>query len=242
MSLGLRESKWRRRRSVRWKVVKAIFVLTLLLTAGLFAYETGQIAARMPMTKLERQVAELNRTLSAVQQENAKLAADAEAARQREAQWQNRYQEEVPTGPSKDLFEILRERMAAGVETKRLAFVIESTGNLRTCDKKPVTKRFLVQTPLYRGANDSVTFGGEAITVTAKGDNASNAQGRAEAWFDPAKPVTVHFAEIGGKTTERTGKLPLHHSVVVGGSEYRFTVLPGPQGFVKVSGERCKFP
>ena len=242
MSLGLRESKWRRRRSVRWKVVKAIFVLTLLLTAGLFAYETGQIAARMPMTKLERQVAELNRTLSAVQQENAKLAADAEAARQREAQWQNRYQEEVPTGPSKDLFEILRERMAAGVETKRLAFVIESTGNLRTCDKKPVTKRFLVQTPLYRGANDSVTFGGEAITVTAKGDNAATSDGRAQAWFDPAKPVTVHFAEIGGQKTERSGKLPLHHSVVVGGSEYRFTIQPGPQGFVKVSGERCKFP
>ncbi len=83
MSLGLRESRWCRRRSVRWKVVKAIVVLTLLLTAGLFAYETGQIAARMPITKLEKQVAELNRSLAAVQQENAKLAADAETARQR---------------------------------------------------------------------------------------------------------------------------------------------------------------
>ncbi len=242
MSLGLSESRWRRRRSVRWKVVKAILILTLLLTAGLFAYETGQIAARMPMTKLEKQVAELNQTLASLQQENAQLAANAEAARQSEAQWQTRYQAEVPTGQSKELFEILRERMAAGVETKRLAFVIESTGNIRKCDKKPVTKRFLVKTPLYRGANDSVTFGGEAITVTAKGDNAATADGRAEAWFDPAKPVTVHFAEIGGRTTERTGALPLHHSVVVGDKEYRFTILPGPQGFVKVSGERCNFP
>ncbi len=242
MSLGLSESRWRRRRSVRWKVVKAVLVLMLLLTAGLFAYETGQIAARMPMTKLEKQVAELNQSVAALQQKNAELAADAEAARQSETQWQNRYQEEVPTGQSKELFEILRERMAAGVETKRLAFVIESTGNIRTCDKKPVTKRFLVQTPLYRGANDSVTFGGESITVTAKGDNAATSDGRAEAWFDPAKPVTVQFAEIGGRTTERSGKLPLHHSVVVSGSEYRFTIQNGPQGFVKVSGERCNFP
>ncbi len=242
MSLGLSESRWRRRRSVRWKVVKAILVLMLLLTAGLFAYETGQIAARMPMTKLEKQVAELNQSVAALQQKNAKLAADAAAARQSETQWQNRYQEEVPTGQSKELFEILRERMAAGVETKRLAFVIESTGNIRTCDKKRVTKRCLGQTPLYRGANDSVTFGGESITVTAKGENAANAEGRAEAWFDAAKPITVHFAEIGGKMTERTGKLPLHHSVVIGSSEFRFTILPGPQGFVKVSGERCKFP
>ena len=222
--------------------MKAILVLMLLMTAGLFAYETGQIAARMPMTKLEKQVAELNQTLAALQQKNAELTADADAARQSEAQWQNRYQEEVPTGQSKELFDILRDRMAAGVETKRLAFVIESTGNIRTCDKKPATKRFLVQTPLYRGANDSVTFGGEAITVTAKGDNAETVDGRAEAWFDPAKSVTVLFAEIGGRTTERSGKLPLHHSVVVGGSEYRFTIQPGPQGFVKVSGERCNFP
>jgi hypothetical protein len=187
-------------------------------------------------------VAELNRDLAALQQENAALHADAETARKRESEWQNRYQAEVPTGQSKDLFELIRDRMAAGVETRRLAFVIEATSNLQSCDKDPVTKRFLVQTPLYKGANDSVTFGGETITVTASGANAADPQGNAEAWFDPSKPVNVSFAEIGGRITETTGKLPLHHSVVVRGSEYRFTVLPGPQGFVKVSGERCNFP
>lgn len=242
MSLGLHESKWRRRRSIRWKVVKAVFVLALLLTAGLFAYETGQIASRMPVSRLEKQVASLNRDLEALQQENATLLADAEAARQRESEWQERYQAEVPTGQGKALYELIRDRMASGVESRRLAFVIEATGNLRSCDKDPVTKRFLVQTPLYQGANDAVTFGGETITVTASGDNATDPQGKAEAWFDPAKPITVRFAEIGGRTTEATGKLPLHHALVAGGSEYRFTVLPGPQGFVKVSGERCAFP
>lgn len=242
MSLGLRESKWRRRRSVRWKVVKAVLVLVLLLTAGLFAYETGQIASRMPVTRLEKQVTALNRDVAALQQENAALLANAEAASKREAEWQNRYQAEVPTGQSKDLYDLVRERMAAGVESRRLAFVIEATDNLRVCDENPVTKRFLVQTPLYQGANDSVTFGGETVTITASGDNAADPQGNAEAWFDPAKPVTVRFAEIGGRTTEKSGKLPLHHALVAGGSEYRFTILPGPQGFVKVSGERCDFP
>lgn len=242
MSLGLHESRWRRRRSIRWKVVKAIFVLALLLTAGLFAYETGQIASRMPVTRLEKQVAALNRDLAALQQENAALLADAEAARKSQSEWQSRYQSEVPTGPSKELFDLIRDRMAAGVESRRLAFVIEATDNLRSCGKNPVTKRFLVQTPLYKGANDSVTFGGETVTVTASGANAANAEGKVEAWYDPAKPITVRFTEIGGRTTEKSGKLPLHHALVAGGSEYRFTILPGPQGFVKVSGERCKFP
>ncbi len=242
MSMGLHESRWRRRRTIRWKVVKAVFVLGLLLAAGLFAYETGSIAALQPVNRLEKQVAELSRTLTALQETNTELTAAAEAARNREAEWQQRYQAEVPTGHSKDLFELIRNRMADGVEAKRLAFVIEATGNLRSCDSNPMTKRFLVQTPLYQGANDSVSFGGETITITARGPNATNPEGNAEAWFDPAKPLTVRFTQIGGGATEKTGKLPMHHSVVVRDSEYRFAIQRGPQGFVKVTGERCKFP
>jgi hypothetical protein len=222
--------------------VKAILVLALLLAAGLFAYETGSIAALQPVTRLEKQVSELSRDLTALQEKNIELTADAEAARGRETEWQQRYQSEVPTGHSKDLFELIRDRMAAGVEAKRLAFVIEATSNLRSCDDNPMTKRFLVQTPLYQGANDSVSFGGETVTITASGPNATNSEGNAEAWFDPAKPLTLRFTEIGGRATEKTGKLPTHHSVVVRDFEYRFTIQPGPQGFVKVTGERCKFP
>ncbi|MDH3920118.1 MAG: hypothetical protein OEU25_18295, partial [Rhodospirillales bacterium] len=219
-----------------------VFVLGLLLAAGLFAYETGSIAALQPVNRLEKQVAELSRTLTALQDKNTELSAAAESAQNRETEWQQRYQAEVPTGHSKDLFELIRDRMAAGVEPKRLAFVIEATGNLRSCDRNPTTKRFLVQTPLYKGANDSVSFGGETVTITARGPNATNPEGNAEAWFDPAKPLTVRFTEIGGGATEKTGKLPMHHSVVVRDSEYRFAIQRGPQGFVKVTGERCKFP
>ncbi|MDH3919230.1 MAG: hypothetical protein OEU25_13765, partial [Rhodospirillales bacterium] len=70
MSMGLHESRWRRRRTIRWKVVKAVFVLGLLLAAGLFAYETGSIAALQPVNRLEKQVAELSRTLTVLQDKN----------------------------------------------------------------------------------------------------------------------------------------------------------------------------
>ena len=48
-----------------------------------------------------------------------------------------------------------------------------------------------------------------------------------EAWFDPAKPVTVFFTRLGGETTSTVGVLPLHHAVVVGDLEYRFSVVAG---------------
>lgn len=242
MALGLHESKWRRRRTLRWRIVKVLLVLALLLAAGLFAYETGSMLAQMPVRDLELQVARLNRDVETLSRENAELSATTEAARQGEAEWRQRYSREAPTGESKELFNLLRDRMAAGVEARRLAFVIEATGNARSCDEAPTTKRFLVKTPLYQGANDAVSFGREAVTVTAEGANAVNAQGNAEGWYDPAKPVTVQFAEIGGKSSRKTGKLPLHHAMVAGGFEFQFTVVPGPKGFVKVSGKRCKFP
>jgi hypothetical protein len=242
MSMGLHDTRWRRRRTIRWKVVKAVLILGLLMAAGLFAYETGSIAALQPVNRLEKQVAELTRTLTALQTENTELSALAETAQTREAEWQQRYQQEVPTGHSKDLFNLLRDRMAAGVETRRLAFVIEATGNVRSCEADPVTKRFLVQTPLYQGANDSVSFGSETVTITAQGAASTDPEGNAEAWFDPAEPLTVQFTEIGGKATERTGKLPMHHAIVVRDREYRFAIQSGPQGFVKVTGESCEFP
>jgi len=148
----------------------------------------------------------------------------------------------VPTGRVATLLNNLREKLDAGVDQDRLAFLIASAANPRTCDEQPVTKRFLVRTPLYQGANDSVSFADGAIVVTAEGVAATDAQGRVEAWFDPAKPVTLHLTRIGGDTVDKTGMLPLHVSLVAGQSEYRFAAVEGPQGFVQISGDRCDYP
>jgi hypothetical protein len=41
---------------------------------------------------------------------------------------------------------------------------------------------------------------------------------------------------------EIEGKLPLHHSLQVGDSEYRFTATAGDRGFMNVTADRCNFP
>ena len=74
------------------------------------------------------------------------------------------------------------------------------------------------------------------------GQSATSASGQPEGWYDPAKPVVLKFSHLGGESSEVTGMLPLHHSMLVGDSEYRFTATAGDRGFINVTADRCKFP
>lgn len=242
MTLGMYDTKSRRRRGMRWTLLKVLLVLMFMLGLGLFAYEGGSMLAQRAVVKLEKRVNELDGTVAALGRENAELKASLEAAEGSATEWQGRYEQEVPTGRSKEMFDLVQERLAAGVETDRLAFLIGAAENRKTCDAPVQTKRFFAQTPLYKGANDSVSFANERITITAEGTSAVNQAGDREGWFDPAKEITVRFTQLGGKTSEKTGALPLHHSIVIGDTEYRFTALAGDRGIVKVTGSSCPFP
>lgn len=242
MSLGLHESRTRRRRRARWAVAKWVIALGLIVGAGVYAYDRGNEIARSQVTDLEREIAVLNQRISDLETENARLRADQIVARQRLEEAKALYARDVPRGQLAALLGQLREKLDAGVDRERLEFLIASAANPRNCDEQPVTKRFLVRTPLYQGANDSVSFADGAITVTATGEAATDADGRVEAWFDPAKPITLQLTRIGGEAVQETGKLPLHASLVAGGNEYRFTAVEGPQGFVQVTGDRCDYP
>src|SRR3546814_13154121 len=96
---------------------------------------------------------------------------------------------------------LVQEKLKAGADEERLAFLVAAADKPRSCDGEPETKRFIVTTELQSGgANDAVSFGDRAITVTAVGAPARNAGGDLEAWFDPQQPVTVTFTQLGGKT------------------------------------------
>lgn len=242
MTLGLHDMRPRRRNKVRWAIFKFLAVVGVLFVLGLFAYNGGSMLARQEVFKLEKQVVELDGTVAALREETADLSAKLQAAETRANEWQQRYEREVPTGDSKALFDLVQERLAAGVEVSRLDFLIGGAENRKTCDGEITTKRFLAKTPLYSGANDSVSFARNRITITAEGQSAINAAGNREGWFDPAKPITIRFTEVGGKTSEKTGALPVYHSIVIGDSEFRFAALAGDKGFVKVTGARCPYP
>ena len=99
-----------------------------------------------------------------------------------------------------------------------------------------------MQTPLSQGPASSVSFANGLIYVSGDGTSAKDEGGNAEAWYDPAQPVTLRFTAVGGEAQKIAGLLPLHHSVVVGSAELRFSVVAGARGFAQVAADSCRYP
>lgn len=243
MAITIRQSRALDRRRRRLRFLKWIVVIGGLGGLGLAAYESGSTLARRDVTRLEQQVADLHGDAELLKKQNARLAGDAGTVRLREQELQRRYKADVPDGDARVLLSQVQKRLAAGVSAERLSFMIAATTDQPVCDGKPVTKRFAVRTPLTRGANDTAGFAGRAITVSASGSSAMNANGAPEAWYDANKPVIVRFVALGGKSITVDGMLPLHKSVVHNGNEYRFVAAIGDRrGFLDVTADRCDFP
>ncbi len=243
MTLGLHDPHDRRRRQVRRTVIRWLLGIGVIIAAGVATYQTGASLAEREIAELTLTLAKLDERVQALERENTDLQAGLILSARRLKDADLAYRRDVPEGGVAVLMGRVREKLAAGIDQKRLAFLIDSADKARKCDNKPVTKRFVVRTPISRGANDSVSFARNAITVTALGESARNQEGQVEAWFDPAQAVALRLVQLGGKTTIRKGKLPIHTSVVVKDKEYLYSVVEGTQrGFVEITGDRCDYP
>lgn len=242
MSLGFREERKRKKRRFRWTLMKWVLALCLIGAAGIYAYQSGSRLAESRIGQLQQEIESLSGTVDELRQRNAEQLAAVAAEKAEAEQWRQRYEEDVPKGELKTLFDLLRGKLSDGVKAERLRFVISAAANKRECDRRPEIKRFIVRTPLYRGSDDTVWFADGSISVTASGVSARDAQGNPEAWFDPAQPITVRLSHIGGKVEEFSGTLPLQHSTVIGNREYRFNLMPAARGFVQVAADSCRYP
>ena len=244
MSLGLSESRNRRRRQGRIAiaVMRWLFVVAVALGAGYYAYDRGNELAREEVRVLENQLAQAAAEIAQLRTDITGLETALREERALVAQWRDRYETEVPSAEDAVLLRSIQERLDKGVSRDRLAEVIQLAQDRDNCEPLPDTRRFVVQNPVYSGANDSVSFADNAIIVTAIGESQVNNAGRPEAWFDPAKPVTVFFTRPGGETTSTVGILPLHHAVVVDDREFRFSVVAGNRSFAEITGQRCVYP
>jgi hypothetical protein len=171
----------------------------------------------------------------------AKTEAEAQ---QQAAAWEQRYKADMPAGNSKALLDLANSKLAAGVDIVRLTTLINAASNPRVCDDKPETKRVQVKTPIGKTGKDATAaFADHKVTVTADGQPALDNKGQKESWFDPTQPITVHFAPLAGQAIDASGVVPLQHHMVIGDSEFRFSVdVDKSKGFATVTGERCNFP
>ena len=243
MSLGLSESRRRRHHRRNWGgVIKWSIVLLIIGGAGVYAYEVGSTLARQDVKRLEQDIGRVTEDLAALQIENAELQ---EAIRERDGrigELSARYRRDVPAEEVRATLALIDARIAAGVSAERIKSVVAAARDDPPCAREPLTRRLSPSTPQFANAADTVRFAEGAITVSGLGESSNDAAGNVQAWFDPALSITLRFSRLGGESEEISGILPLHHSVVVGGAEYRFTAVAGNRSFVEITTDRCEYP
>ncbi|MBM3506902.1 MAG: hypothetical protein FJX64_04095 [Alphaproteobacteria bacterium] len=218
--------------------------LILLIAIGVWSYQTGSDLAGREAARLTEEVRTLTETVGQLREQNTALRGALEAEQVRTGDLQAQYRRDVPDAETARIVELVRARRTAGIPADRLAEVIRAATAQWRCTGDPVTRRFILRTPLTTAAgNDVAGFANGAITVTGTGVSEVDAQNRPQAWYDPAQPVTLTFNRIGGGAAQDvTGKLPLYYSVVAGDTIYRFTAVPGDRSFVNVTALACAYP
>jgi len=241
MSLGLRESRARRRRQIWWSVTKWLLALALILAAGAYAYYAGSNLAQREVTRQQAEIDALEGKLQALSDERDKILLQTKAIARRAKEWEDQYRSDIPDATVQQLLRALRAKLDGGLNADRLGYLIEAAQEPHDCEEDPESKRFIVKIDDQSNGNDAVSFD-KAVAVTASGEAALDANGNRQGWFDPEKPLKVTFHHLSGKTSEIDAVLPIHHSMIVENYEYRFSLVPGDRGFVTVTGQRCSYP
>ncbi len=233
----------RRREENRRLFFVGLFKLALVLGAfGLSAYYAYEAGFRVAQAQVGSLRQDLQRAVASAEAEKGQVQAEQTALAESKKQaddFKSLYEQAKPTDDMKELTDLMRAKLAGGMQARRLAFVIRSARNPHDCEMLG-SRRFLVRTPRYRGpaAQTSVRFD-ELVTISADG---AGANGGHEQWFDPERPVKVRVAASGTKVTELTGTLPIEHAIAVRNSEYHFTMsAANARGWVEVNTERCNF-
>lgn len=219
------------------RVVSMLIVIGMSAIAGFWV---GQQYAAERHISFQDQVRDLTQQNKMLQESLTEIRAEAQTANTRYEQIKKEYEAQLPEGPMQDITKLLREQLADGMDPQRLAFLIRSARPPTGC-VEPETKRFVVTTPAHKGPKSSVVVADGAIVVSGTGVSAQNENGNPEAWYDPARSVTVSF-KAGEVLETKKGTLPLRHSVVVEGREYRFTIEAGARSFARVVFNSCAYP
>jgi len=216
------------------------FVLFVLFLFFIVGFWFGKQNAGQQERLLKAQVEEITLQNKVLENSLVETRSEAQTAVMRYDQLQKKYEEQLPEGPLRDLLSLVKAQLNEGRDPERLAFLIRSARPPRNCSEIE-TKRFVVSTPGNQAPQSSISVADGGVIVKASGAAVKNSDGKAEAWFDPTRSVNIEFKTLDGVEVKK-GVFPLHHSIVVGAREYRFTVSAGARSFAKVTFDSCDYP
>ncbi len=240
MSLSSYNPHNRYRERAQARLTNAISMLLVIALSACVGFWMGKQYGVEQNISLEEQVTSLTKERNTLLSNVTELRAEAQTANTRYEQIKAEYNAILPEGPMQDLTRLVRQQIDQGMAPERLSFVIKSARPPTGCTE-PETKRFVVSTPSYTGPDSSASVADGGVVIKAKGVSASNKDGKAEAWYDPAQNVEISFTSPEG-TEVKKGALPIRHSVVHSGREYRFTVEEGAKSFARVVFDSCAYP
>ena len=244
----------RRRRSQFVRLLLGVLLLGAILALLTLAYMVGLREQAMELEEQQREVQALRLTLERERQARAEVTAARDAALIDAAGLRQRIQNEVPVGVAKQMLDLARERIAAGVRPERVASALQRSENAKNCEPT-AARRLTVRSPLptpqpvppgTRAPPAPVipqpTAIGEQLTLLVEGQAARDAGGQPLPVFDPAEPVQLRLVAGGAKLPDVEGKLPLSHVLFTGAWEYRLVLSAAQRGQVTLVIERCPFP
>lgn len=231
----------RYRKRAAQRVTSSLVIIFILLSAVGAGYWLGGLRSQQYIYILQEEKKSLLDEQKEIQDEITALRADSQTANVRFEQLKTSYEELISEeSPLKTLVMILRDQIDKGIAPERMETILLSARPPQNCTS-PQNKRFVVVTPSYSGPGSSISVGNGAIVISATGKSVQSSSGKKEAWFDAGQAINVLFKTKRGNV-EKTGVLPLYHSVIAGGKEYRFTVSSGTKSFAKVTYDYCDYP
>ena len=223
-----RKELQKRRNRRLWGLMKIIFVCGIGGGVGYYAYEIGISVAQEEVllwkSRHEAQVAENDQLKIELGKDKATV---------------DQLSQLLPNEEIRSLIGVVTEKANSGVDIARMQTIIGGITKDAQCSGETDTKRFIVLTPVSTEQSSTASYYRGLITLAGIGSSAVNENGSPEAWFDTTKEITVSFMLPGGDQQDISGTLPLYHSVITGGSEYRFSITAGRTSFVDASVMQC---
>ncbi len=231
MSLGLvqRKERQKRRNQRIWGIAKFVLIVGLCSGVGYYAYDMGLSVAQQEATRWktlhDNKVAENEQLKVELGQDKATV---------------DQLSQLLPNEEIRSLLATVTKRANEGVDINRMETIIGGISKDASCSSETDTRRFMIITPVSADEISTASFYRGLITLAGTGSPTLNENGAPEAWFDVTKEITVSFMLPGGDTQEVSGTLPLYHSVITGGNEYRFSITAGRTSFVDASVQLCE--
>lgn len=231
MSLGLVHKKERQKRQNRriWGLIKFIFLITIFGGVGYYAYEAGVSVAKDEALRWKAQ-----HDTQIAENEKLKIELGKDKATV------DQLSQLLPNEEIRRLLATVTERANSGVAISRMETFIRGISKDAQCSSDIDSKRFVILTSVSTEESSTASFYRGLITLAGRGAPTINEQGNPEAWFDINKDVDIEFILPGGDKQSVSGNLPLYHSVITGGSEYRFSITAGRLSFADASVQKCE--